>query len=485
MFKILSQTLRPPPPIHDEAKEKKCAFPKVSSGTSRKSGVTKQKSTFRLNKTKRGNSFRADPSLSKSTNNTRNFDKKSGGKGKEDDDGDDNSSSDIKETCHLNNVLRSTHRCIHSLQEAKESLSNIIAQDEQLARGIRKTNPTDDHRQLAHVALSITNLCREAFIPAHRLNQTAIALYCAEDFLRYPSDIRTFDLQSSKGRIKLPDVTFNNATVMKLRQVVDLAAETYNKFNGKGRMGEVLQEILFCILRGYQDFYAATLGCQEIFKVLLYTNSKDKAHLQQFLLVLSAMDRSDLLGDIQELRRILDEIVIFLEKLSWGSFVVYRLAGGNAGSENLSSSYHSEGPYQNKNQQLPGILTYPAYPLLKAKGPKLIKQKKSGASEYSSELNGAKLNMVHGDGGGSSLSVLSSEKGSAGKNVMKKSKFSTKKKISVADVEGSEASVGDSNDFPPYYKYSDPGINVSTSAANFLRIDANGSNRRSMMNLNK
>ncbi len=479
VFKILSETLLTQQDLDADENEEdgESTFPKINPAPSRKSlGITGKSSlAFITNK-------RNDPSQSSIHNKAkstvmRNSNKKTGRKGKGKGGGGDEPGkySGMKD-CHLSNVLRSAHRCVYELREAKESLSNLVANDDELTHGIKKSKPTEDHRQLAHIALNITNLCREAFIPAHRLNQTAIALYSAEDFLRYPSDIRTFDLQSSKGRIKLPDMTFNNATVMKLRQVVDLAAETYNKFNGKGRMGQELQEILFCILRGYQDFYAATIGCQEIFKVLLYTGAKDKAHLQQFLLALSAMDRSDLLVEIQELRRILDEIVIFLEKLSWGSFVVYRLAGGSAGSENLSSSYPDDQFVKNQVTVGMGIPAYPAYPLLKAKGPKL--KHKKGINEESMEPSGIKLHMRQG----SSFSSLSGEIKLNTKqgNSMKKSKFSKRKNMN--DVNGNDAPVGDAN-FQPNLKNSDSSM-IRSSNNNFSRIDSNDG-RHSMMNLAK
>lgn len=293
--------------------------------------------------------------------------------------------------CHIKNVLRASKRCLQQLRAANDGLSEQVAQDVQLSRGIQKRNPSEDHRQLANVALSVTNLCREAFVPAHRLNQTAIALYHAEDFLRYPNDLEAFSSQGTKGRIKIPDITFNSETVMKLRQVVDLAATTYNGFDGEGRIGEDLQEVLFSVLRGFQDFYGAALGCQEIFKVLLYSGQNEKGHLQQFLLGMTAMERSELLVEIQDMRRIIDEIVISLEKLSWGSFIIYRVAGG----ENTSSASYvfpspspppppppaaappsnfSPGPAatvsKNSTSSLP---TYLAYPMLAARKSKLKK----------------------------------------------------------------------------------------------------------------
>lgn len=70
--------------------------------------------------------------------------------------------------CHLSNVLRSARRGLFELRQAKEHLSDLIAQDAQLSRGIRKVNPTEDHLQIAQAALTITNLNREAFVPAHR-----------------------------------------------------------------------------------------------------------------------------------------------------------------------------------------------------------------------------------------------------------------------------------------------------------------------------
>lgn len=212
----------------------------------------------------------------------------------------------------------------------------------------------------------------------------AISLHYAEDFLRYPHDIRTF--QNTTGRIKLPDITFNKLTVMKIRQVVDQATVACNTFKGRGRVGEELRRILVGILRGYQDFQAVTLGCQKIFEVLLYTGPKSKAHLQQFLLALTQSDRSDLLVEIQDLRRMLDEIVIFLEKLSWGSFVIYRLASGEENPNEIS---------QSKELQLSDEIsvnpTYPAYPFLMLRGSKLTKK---NLTEDSIEVcAGSKLSM--------------------------------------------------------------------------------------------
>lgn len=232
VFKILSETLLTQQNLDADKNEEDdgSTLPEINPTPSHKSiGITRKSSlAFLTNKMN-------DPIQSSIHNKAkstvlRNSNKKKGrkGKGGEGEPGKYSAASGMKE-CHLSNVLRSAHRCVYELREAKESLSNLVANDDELARGIKKSKPTEDHRQLAHIALNITNLCREAFIPAHRLNQTAIALYSAEDFLRYPSDIRTFDLQSSKGRIKLPDMTFNKATIMKLRQVVDLAAESYNR----------------------------------------------------------------------------------------------------------------------------------------------------------------------------------------------------------------------------------------------------------------
>ncbi|ODM97120.1 hypothetical protein Ocin01_09564 [Orchesella cincta] len=405
-FKVLSQTLRTPP-SQDSSPQGKSTFkinkqsPRSQNSNSLSSippqGINKMEDNKQPNRRLSKTKFSHKPVPPSSMNPKSNAGS-----------GDTVQAHSSMKDCHLNNVLRSARRCLHELREAKECFSNLVAEDEQLSRGIRKTNPSEDHLQLSQVANSITNLCREAFVPAHRLNQTAIALYSAEDFLRYPSDIRTFDLQTSSGRIKLPDMSFNEATLMKLREVVDLAAETYNKFNGKGRTGKELQELLFCILRGYQDFYAAALGCQEIFKVLLYTGTKDKAHLQQFLLALAPMDRSDMLVEIQDLRRILDEIVIFLEKLSWGSFVVYRLAGGHTvkppvtpGGTPIKSS----------------LPTYPAYPLLKAKGPKA--KTKKGAKE-SMQPSCLRLDMKP-------------ENGQRGK--AKRSRFARKKTTLIGETE--------------------------------------------------
>lgn len=343
----------------------------------------------------------------------------------------------LTKECHLTNVLRSAVRCLNEFHEARETFTGIVARDEQLAHGVRKTTQSEENKQLAHVALNITNLCREAFIPAHRLNQTAIALYCAEDFLRYPSDIRAFNLQTNKTRIKLPEMAFNNATVMKLRQVVDLAADIYNKFNAKGKMAETLREVLFNILRGCQDFYAATLGCQEIFKVLLYVGPKEKAHLQQFFLGLSAMDRSDLLEAIQELRRVLDEIVIFLEKLSWGSFVVYRLSGGDAGDENSATVIKPP-------------LSAPAYqdyPLIKSK-----EKKVKVAASRESKLTAALSDDM------SKLQVETEDRGVTPKVGMKKSKFSKRKNMK-ATVDEKMAAVGDAN----HEKASKAGSKTNTS----------------------
>jgi hypothetical protein len=262
--------------------------------------------------------------------------------------------------CHLSNVVRSAQRCLDHLRDVRECLSNLVAEDESMSKGVKKVEQTPEILQLANIAETITAISREAFIPAHRLNQTAVALYNAEDFLRYPTDIRTFDIAST-GRIKLPDASFNASTLEKLRSVVDKTTGFYNKFDGKGPSAGALQDILFTLMRAMQDLYACTLGCQEVFKILLYTSSKEKQHLQQFLLALPSMERSDMLTEIQDLRRLIDELVIFLEKLSWGAFVVYRLATGRTsiGGSNDESPESPSSGLANLESSHP---TYPGYP---------------------------------------------------------------------------------------------------------------------------
>lgn len=202
--------------------------------------------------------------------------------------------------CLLSNVVRAGRRSLEEFKEVRESLSNLVAEDEQLSKGIKKVNPSPEILQLSIVAESLTVLTREAFVPAHRLNQTAIALYSAEDFLRHPEDSRAFE---ASGRLKIPELSFNSETVEKLRKVVDKASAYYSKFNLKGPNGAELQDIMFTLMRAFQNLFTMFLGCQEVFKVLLYNSSREKVNLQRFLVSLQSMERCDMLAEVQDLRR--------------------------------------------------------------------------------------------------------------------------------------------------------------------------------------
>jgi len=293
--------------------------------------------------------------------------------------------------CHLENVIRSAKLCLSQLRDANDSLSVLVVKDEKLARGIKTKKPTEDQIQLSKVTLNITHLCREAFIPAHRLNQTAIALHKAEDFLRSSVDPPKQNSKSKKSKILLPDIAFNFTTVRKFRRVVSLAAGLYNNFKGDGKLGKDLQEILFCLLTGCQHFYRVVLDCQELFKALLYAGEEEQSNLKEYLISLSAMERSELLVEIQDLRRMIDEIVIFLEKLSWASFTIYRLAGG----ENLSSASPPTPSNDDKVPVRQSTSTIPATsaePVLEQKLKKKKKKVKIGQENAVKESDQSNLN---------------------------------------------------------------------------------------------
>jgi len=229
----------------------------------------------------------------------------------------------------LSNVLRSALRCLSQLREVKEHMGKLIAKDEHISLGMKRVEGTEcpDLGQLAQLSRKITILSREAFLPAHRLNQTAICLHNTEDILRSPASSHMYEF-GENGRMKVPAITFNTITVSKINTCVDHATEFYNKFNCKGPVAEQMQEILLLVMRAFQDLHLTAIGCYEIFKLLLYFSSDDKQSLQDFIQSLPSVERVEMLVEVQDLRRTIDEIVIFLEKLSWGSYTVFCLASG-------------------------------------------------------------------------------------------------------------------------------------------------------------
>jgi len=171
-------------------------------------------------------------------------------------------------------------------------MTNLVAKNEHLARGLCNNNPEAiDLKQLSTLAHNVANLSREAFVPAHRLNATAIALYNAEDYLRYPKDIRHFEISAPTTRIKLPEPGYNETTAAKLRALVDHATQVYNQVDTSSPMGVNMTEILFLFMRAIQDYYVTAMGTFNVFNVLLYLNAKERSELQAHLLSMSSVGR--------------------------------------------------------------------------------------------------------------------------------------------------------------------------------------------------
>ncbi|CAG7823258.1 unnamed protein product, partial [Allacma fusca] len=247
---------------------------------------------------------------------------------------DSNSIFAVKD-CHLSTVLGSARRCLKQLKVVKEGLASLVSQDERLSQGKKISNPGSDYELVALLGEYIMYLTRQVFTPAHRLYTSALGLHMAEDLIRNPKDPTLLNFRM--GYVIRPDWNTIIHTQMKLRACVDCATEMYNRFgreasasNGHVFQVEQMQYVMVTLMHAFQDLYATALGSTDIFKVLLHIEDYGETILQEFLLSLESMDRSDLLFQVQTLRRSFDDIVILTEQLSWAAYVVYRLASGKS-----------------------------------------------------------------------------------------------------------------------------------------------------------
>jgi hypothetical protein len=207
-------------------------------------------------------------------------------------------------------------------------------------------------------------ISRQSFVPAHRLCQSAIGLYMTEDFIREPRDVECVDY-FSQGPIRVPGQDSQQKTLERLQVCVDKAEESCTRFqpiiftcdrqnvaNQRKIEYEEMRDILLIMKSSILNLYSTTNGCFHLFKLLLYINPEQQVTLTGFLNSLNSMEKSDLLEDISTLRRSVDHIPLLLEKLSWASCTVFRLASGKSVSpspvESETNTPHNDAFSQSK-----------------------------------------------------------------------------------------------------------------------------------------
>jgi len=211
--------------------------------------------------------------------------------------------------------------------------------------GEKISDPGQDYYPLVlgELAKEIMTISREAFIPAHRLCQSTIGLYMTEDFIR---DSRVIDCLDyfTEGRVRVPSQEAQIKTLKRLEACVDRADESWRKFQPflnspfdrqtvsvqKRAEYEEMRNVLLNMQSSLQNLYSTASGCFHLFDLLLYISPEQQVILAGFLNSLNSMQKSDLLEDIATLRRSVDHIHLLLEKLSWASYTVYRLASGKS-----------------------------------------------------------------------------------------------------------------------------------------------------------
>ena len=236
--------------------------------------------------------------------------------------------------CHLRTVVGSALRCLKQLSVVKQGLVSLVASDASHSQTQRKhAHGTEkpDYQLISLLGEYTMYLSRQVFIPAHRLYTTALGLHMSEDLIRNPKDPALLNFKN--GPVVRPDWNSIIHTQMKLRTCVDSATEMYHRFGreamtaGKNKnQNEKLQHLMVTLMHAFQDLYATALGSNDIFKVLLHIEDYGEEILQEYLLSLKSNERTDLLVQVQTLRRSFDDIVIMVEQLSWTAYAVYRLA---------------------------------------------------------------------------------------------------------------------------------------------------------------
>lgn len=236
----------------------------------------------------------------------------------------------------LHHVFVSANECVDQLEKIRRRLAQFASRDEQIAKGQKVLYPVPDFVQLADLAYQIMSLSREAFVPAHRLCSAVIGLYMTEDYIREPTHTEFPDY--FEGRVRIPSKRSNRKTLLQLHMCVDTVTEFYAKFQPFGshdrnhgiREFDEMRGILLMMRHIIQELYSTGSGCFDLLNILLYIDPPEQEAFKEFLNNLNSMEKSDLLEGISKLRRTVDHIPLLLEKLSWASYTVFRLASGKS-----------------------------------------------------------------------------------------------------------------------------------------------------------
>lgn len=159
-----------------------------------------------------------------------------------------------------------------------------------------------------------------------------------EDFIRDPPSLEG-PVRNIFGRIEIPSREAVDRALNKLKAIHEESKKAYTSFkttisNGRrARQGvgsEEMKQILTLMCHSLHNCYHTAVGCLCLFDLLLYIDLQEQCSLNDFFQSLNSIQKSDCLEDLSNLRRTVDHVPLLLEKLSWSSYIAYRVACGKS-----------------------------------------------------------------------------------------------------------------------------------------------------------
>lgn len=207
-------------------------------------------------------------------------------------------------------------------------------------------------RQLSQTVGNLISMVSEASSLSQRINENAMGLHIATDFLRDPKELSILDFSSS-GRIPISHFSCNDATSMCLTYLHS-AAEKLAKEETESATGLCSSspcrnnfiKIYTSFEQAMKELCDSSNFISEVFRVLLYSSIKGKQVLCQYIERLKPQEINDIITELQNLRRQFDEINILLDRLGWSLADIW---GRCTGKEIRFEAIRKEGSLKLKN----------------------------------------------------------------------------------------------------------------------------------------
>jgi len=229
-----------------------------------------------------------------------------------------------------------SQKCLQCLIEVSDGLSDLSDANETEKRKKSKSISNKDKdvesggvdtKPFIQMAEHMVKQTKDSFVIAYKLNESAVGFHVAEDFLRDPQKISLLDF-SAKGRIRIPTVEYVDASFALLGQLLNDCLGVVDSFEENHPKEKSMISLLNVFAKGVRHLETSAESCKQVFESLLYVRGADLEMLQKFIFILNSIERSDIIMEVQSLRRKIDEITIALEKLSWKSHLILHRGKG-------------------------------------------------------------------------------------------------------------------------------------------------------------